>query len=207
MKKVLLPILIFLLSINITVGASVKQPTLLSQYDNKWTNEPYTILRNSSQTIGSSGCGPTCMAMVLGYYVDKSITPIQTSVYAIENSHRTSYSGTSWGYFKEYAEEYDLEFLQTSSSTDVKKWMQEKNDPLVVCSMGPGTWGSQGHFVLLWELKNGIAYINDPASTSANRLQNKYSVVSGQCKQYFCFNKPKDKVSKKLLKLISQIRS
>ena len=56
--------------------------------------------------------------------------------------------------------------------------------------MGPGLWTKQGHFIVLWDIENGIAHINDPASTSQPRTENSYEYMASQCKQYFCFNKP-----------------
>ena len=154
------------LILGINAQAAVEQPISFLQGDSKWGSESYTTTGSRSQTIATSGCGPTSMAMVLNYYVDDSITPIQTAIYAVENHHRTSGNGTSWGYFGEMANEYDLEFIQTASSVEALEWMNTQEDPLVICSMGPGLWTRQGHFIVLWNVENGIAYINDPASTS-----------------------------------------
>ena len=68
--------------------------------------------------------------------------------------------------------------------------MNTQEDPLIICSMGPGLWTKQGHFIVLWDIENGIAHINDPASTSQPRTENSYEYMASQCKQYFCFNKP-----------------
>lgn len=173
----------------INAQAAVEQPISFLQDDSEWGFESYSIIGSQSQTIATSGCGPTSMAMVLNYYVDNSITPLQTSVYAMENNHRTRYDGTSWLYFKDMANEYDLEFLQTASSVEALEWMNTQEDPLIVCSMGPGLWTTEGHFILLWDIDNGIAYINDPNSTKETRIKNSYKLMSSQCDQYFCFNK------------------
>ena len=175
---------------SINVQAAVEQPISFLQGDSEWGSELYTVTGSQSQTIATSGCGPTSMAMVLNYYVDDSITPIQTAIYAVENHHRTSGNGTSWGYFGEMANEYDLEFVQTASSVEALEWMNTQEDPLIICSMGPGLWTKQGHFIVLWDIENGIAHINDPASTSQPRTENSYEYMASQCKQYFCFNKP-----------------
>ena len=68
--------------------------------------------------------------------------------------------------------------------------MNTQEDPLIICSMGPGLWTKQGHFIVLWDIENGIAHINDPASTNQPRTENSYEYMAYQCKQYFCFNKP-----------------
>ena len=173
----------------INAQAAVEQPISFLQGDSKWGSESYSIVSSQSQTIATSGCGPTSMAMVLNYYVDNSITPLQTAMYAMANNYRTRYEGTSWLYFDDMAQEYDLEFLQTASSVEALEWMNTQEDPLVICSMGPGLWTNAGHFILLWDVENGIAYINDPASTNQQRTENSYKYMASQCKQYFCFDR------------------
>lgn len=39
--------------------------TYYSQVDSRWNNHIYTSIGNNSQTIGSSGCGPTSASMVV----------------------------------------------------------------------------------------------------------------------------------------------
>ena len=56
--------------------ASVEQPISFLQDDTEWGSESYSIVGSRSQTIATSGCGPTSMAMVLNYYIDDSITPL-----------------------------------------------------------------------------------------------------------------------------------
>ena len=192
MKKIIslfFILIILIFSLNISIMASVEQPISFLQDDTEWGSESYSIVGSQSQTIATSGCGPTSMAMVLNYYVDETITPLQTSIFALKNNHRTRYDGTSWTYFEDMANEYDLEFLQTASSVEALEWMNTQEDPLVICSMGPGLWTRQGHFIVLWDVENGVAHINDPASTSQPRTENSYKYMASQCKQYFCFNK------------------
>lgn len=192
MKKLLISLLL-LSQFVIPVQASTEQPILFLQTDDRWGNEIYSINNNSSQTIATSGCGPTSMAIVLNYYIDDSITPLQTALYAMNNGYRTYQNGTSWLYFETIADEYDLEFLQTSSSKEALNWMNTKDDPLIICSMGPGLWTSNGHFIVLWKIENNMVYINDPASVAEERNKNSYNKLVSQCKQYFCFNKTKKK--------------
>jgi hypothetical protein len=49
---------------NIELG-DYKALTYYSQLDSRWSNKMYSSANNSSQTIGSSGCGPTSAAMVV----------------------------------------------------------------------------------------------------------------------------------------------
>lgn len=177
----------------IRAEASIEQPPVYLQTDERWGSELYSITNSSSQTIAASGCGPTAMAMVLSYYTkDESITPAQTADFSIENNHRTAYDGTSWGFFADMADEYnlDLEYLQTGNADEAFNWMLGKEDPLVICSMDPGIWTNGGHFILLWKVfENGEVHINDPNSTEDYKIVNSFKNVRNQCKQYFCFNK------------------
>lgn len=137
------------------------------------------------------------MAMAVNYYVDETITPPDMATYSLKNGCRTNSNGTSWGFFSKIAKKYDLEFLQTASSVEALKWMNTKEDPLVICSMGRGLWTNYGHYILLWDVRDGVAYINDPASTKKNRTENSYKYMASQCKQFFCFNKkplPKEEI-------------
>lgn len=185
-------ILTTFLGVSLNTQAAVEQPISFLQDDSEWGSESYSITGSRSQTIGSSGCGPTSMAMVLNYYIDDTITPLQTSIYALENNHRTRSNGTSWAYFEDMANEYDLEFLQTASSVEALEWMNMKDDPIIICSMGPGLWTSNGHYIVLWDVKGNTAYINDPNSTDKEKIKNKYNRLSSQCRQYFCFNQKRE---------------
>ena len=55
-----------------------------SQKDPRWKNIPYTIDGDAKETIGYSGCGPTCAAMLVASFCDPSITPPDMCRYAIE---------------------------------------------------------------------------------------------------------------------------
>lgn len=172
------------------VMASTEQPISFLQYDTQWGDIPYTSCSNSRQTIGNSGCGPTAMAMVIHYYADETITPIETAKYAVENGYRTYNSGTAHGFFGSMAKKYDIEYLDTYSSAEAFEWMKTKTDPLIICSMGPGLWTNNGHFILVWNIDeyNNVD-INDPGSTQECRIRNSFTNLTNSSKRYFCFNK------------------
>lgn len=48
--------------------------TYYSQIDSRWRNNIYSSVKNSAQTIGTSGCGPTSAAMVVSS-IKGNITP------------------------------------------------------------------------------------------------------------------------------------
>lgn len=175
------------------VMASTEQPISFLQYDTQWGDIPYTSCSNSRQTIGNSGCGPTTMAMVIHYYADESITPVETAEYAVENGYRTYNNGTAHGFFGSMAKKYNIEYLDTYSSAEAFEWMKTKTDPLIICSMGPGLWTNNGHFILVWDIdEDGNVYINDPASTQEYRIKNSFTNLTNSSKRYFCFDRVKE---------------
>lgn len=48
--------------------------TYYSQVDSRWKNHSYTSINDKSQTIGSSGCGPTSASMIVSS-IKGTITP------------------------------------------------------------------------------------------------------------------------------------
>jgi uncharacterized protein YvpB len=55
----------------------------------------------------------------------------------------------------------------------------------VVCSMGPGYWTKNGHFICAWKYDEKYIYANDPASKTRKRqVINDYMK---QRKRFFCF--------------------
>ena len=168
-------------------GTNTLQPVDYKQGDKKWKNILYTITGNKSQTIGSSGCGPTSMADIQATWVDKNITPVEMCEYSIKHGHRTKDSGTAWAFFPDIAVDYGYTgFVQTKSMSSARNAI--KDGAFVVASMGPGYWTSGGHFICLWKTDDTYMYANDPASST--RKKQKLGPFEEQRKQFFIFYKP-----------------
>ena len=56
---------------------------------------------------------------------------------------------------------------------------------------------------MLWDVEDGVAHINDPASTKPERETNSFKKVASQCKQYFCFEQKLPKINEQ--ELLSQL--
>ena len=132
-------------------GANTKQPINYKQYDSRWGSVIYTKNNtyNKSQTIKSSGCGPTSMADILATWFNKDITPVETCKMSVDNGFRTSSSGTSWDFFGWVAKKYPFsKFVQTSSFVTMQACLAAGG--LVVVSFRPSKWTKGG-----WAL-NGL---------------------------------------------------
>lgn len=168
-------------------GTNTVQPVDYKQGDKRWKSVPYTITGSSSQTIGSSGCGPTSMADIMATWIDKNITPVEMCAYAIKHGFRTKNNGTAWEFFKSIATAYGYTgFVQTKSMASCRNAI--KAGAFVVASMGPGYWTSGGHYICLWMTDDTYMYANDPASST--RKKQKLGPFEEQRKQFFIFYKP-----------------
>lgn len=177
------------------------KPVLYYQTDVRWRYNDYSA-PGEKTTIGASGCGPTSMAMILATWADKSITPATECRWALQHGYKCPHSGTYYGYFVPAASRYGLtcERLNTASiygnktSTLHKKIVEAlKNGDLVIACMGKGTWTSSGHYIVAYwvdEAKN-LIYINDPASSRAERVMGNYNTFKSQVKYYWVVHKPK----------------
>ena len=132
-----------------------------NQGSEPWGSMMYSATNNKSQTIKTSGCGPTSMAMVLKSY-GKQYDPGTAANYSLSKGYRTANSGTSWGFFKDIGEKEGLTVSQFSDADTAKTYLG-KNIP-VIASMGPGYFTKGGHYVVLSGMSGNKLMVNDPAS-------------------------------------------
>ena len=84
------------------------QLTYISQIDSRWRYYPYTSIGDSSQTIGSSGCGVASAAMIIDSIVGNvSVTELADTF--VKNGYRSANSGTYWSAYRAIADEFNIE--------------------------------------------------------------------------------------------------
>ena len=183
------------------------QPVSYLQTDPEWYYWPYSN-SNESTNIGRSGCGPTAMAMVIATWVDPTVTPVTTCKWSLNHGYKATGNGTYHSYFVPQAAAYGIECvrvntssLQNMTTANAAKYHQQAYDAveeghLVIVLCGPGVWTSGGHFILWYSNdadKN--VYINDPASTKANRVKNTFEVLKRNARYYWICKVPKEVIS------------
>ena len=164
----------------------IKKPVDYKQYDSKWGSIPYTITGSSSQTIKSSGCGPTSGADIIATWFDKTFTPKESCALAKANGYRTKNSGTLGSFQKFLAKKYGVKkYVQTSSFATMQACLAEGG--YVVVNVKKSKWTNGGHYIVFWKDDGKYIYVNDPASAKAERAKGTYSEVKGAAHQYYCF--------------------
>lgn len=120
--------------------------TYYSQIDTRWKNNLYTSVGNSSQTIGSSGCGPTCASIVVSS-IKGTITPDLMSKVFVEQNFRSANNGTYWSAYRAVADEFNIGYTETSDIQKALELLRNKNYVIVSCGNGLFTTG--GHYIVI----------------------------------------------------------
>ena len=161
-----------------------KQPVDYKQYDSKWAKVMYSNHGDKSQTIKSSGCGPTAMADIVATLVDSKVTPVTLAELSLKWGCRTYSQGTAWSFFPKIADYYGFtKYVKSSTLATLKSCLDTGG--YVVASMGKGYWTTGGHFICVWKYDDKYIYANDPASGSRKK-QNSTDFMK-QRKAFFCF--------------------
>lgn len=139
---------------------------LLIQWDERWGYAPY-----GNSTVAVSGCGPTCMAMVAaGLTGDVTATPAKLAAYGTENGYLDEENNTYWKFMSEAGKNWDLSCYE-SDMTQAQIMSELQAGHPVICSVGPGDFTQNGHFIVLVGCEEGKIKVNDPFSrTTSSQL-------------------------------------
>ncbi|MFA5252037.1 MAG: C39 family peptidase [Phycisphaerae bacterium] len=166
-----------------------EKPIHYLQYDPNWGSIVFSNHNDPNQTIASSGCGATTMAMVAAAFVDTNISPPDVAALIVEQGYRTYDNGVDWGFYPCAAEYYGLKFEQTTDTDAAIEALRA--GALVIASMGPGYFTSYGHYILLWGLdkENELILVNDPNSETRTRAG--CGLFRDESCNYFIFYDPR----------------
>lgn len=132
---------------------------LLLQWDSRWGYVPY-----GKTNIGISGCGPTCMAMVIFSLTrDATATPDALASYSMKNGYYSQGAGTSWLFMTDAAKAYGLNAKELGLDEESMKNYLDSGRP-IICAMRPGDFTTMGHFIMIYGYDKDGFLINDPNS-------------------------------------------
>lgn len=133
--------------------------TYYSQIDSRWKNKLYTSTGNSSQTMGSSACGPTCSAMIVSS-IKGTILPTTMADLYVQYGFRSANNGTYWSAFRWTADVFDIGYKETIYLDEACKLLQDNYYLIVGCGNGLFTTG--GHFIMLYDYDGTYIKVYDP---------------------------------------------
>ena len=143
---------------NVELG-DYKGLTYYSQLDSRWANKPYTSCGNGSQTIGSSGCAPTCASMIVTA-TKGAITPDTMCNLFVKYGYRSSNNGTYLSAFRAVADEFDIAYEETYNLDRAVELL--RNNHYVAASCANGLFTTGGHLILIVGIDGDTLKIYDP---------------------------------------------
>lgn len=148
---------------------------LLMQWDERWGYSEY-----AGELMGVSGCGPTCLSMVLIHLLgDTDMNPRYVADFAERNGYGVEGNGSSWTLISQGGEQLGLDI--TEIPLDKNRIMKnlEVGNP-IICVMGPGDFTTTGHFIIMVGCKDGKVAVNDPNSRIRSDKLWDFDSIKGQ---------------------------
>ena len=133
--------------------------TYYSQLDNRWRYNMYSSVGDGSQTIGTSGCGPTSSAMIVSS-IKGNITPDTMANLYTQYGYRSANQGTYWSAFKWTADIFNIEYSECYKLDDAVAKLKDNHYIIASCNQGLFTYG--GHFIVLVGVEGDYIKVYDP---------------------------------------------
>lgn len=156
----------------------------LYQWDERWGYASY-----GTGCVATSGCGPTCMSMIIsGMTGDSSATPAKLAEYGAQNGYLDEDNNTYWKFMSESAKNWGITGYQVSTDEETVAGALIGGHP-IVCSVGPGDFTTTGHFIVLTGYENGQVTVHDPFSRKNSEKKWIYSEILSQIKAVWIYSR------------------
>lgn len=148
------------------------QVVYYNQLDKRYASKPY-----GTDNIGTYGCGPTCMAMVVSSLTNETVDPAEMARWAYENGYWCSRSGSYHSLIPGAAKAWGLP-VQGCGKTEGQRIVDALSQgKLVVAIMLKGHFTSSGHFIVLRGVENGKILVADPANYTRSQQAWDLSII------------------------------
>lgn len=156
---------------------------LLLQWDNRWGAMPY-----GKSMMALSGCGPTCLAMVINGLVEElDVTPAEVARFASDNHYYLENQGTAWALMSDGCKQYGL--CSSDVSINEEKMIQKLEEgSMLICSVKKGDFTDVGHFIVIYGYEDGWFAVNDPNSISNSSARWKFDRLKEQIRHIWAMS-------------------
>ena len=144
---------------NVQFSDGVTEVIYYNQMDERYAKKPY-----GTDHIGSSGCGPTAMAMVVSSLSGTIVDPVEMSRWSYENGYWCKGSGSYHALIPAAAKHWNLPVSGCTSSEPQRILDALSEGKLVVAIMAKGHFTKSGHFIVLRGVENEKIKVADPGS-------------------------------------------
>lgn len=131
-----------------------------NQGDPEWKDKLF-----GSDPLGSYGCGPTAMSMVVSSLTSQPMDPAQMAAWACDHGYWCSGSGSYHSIVKGTSDAFGLICSQEPGCDAAALYAHLSGGGMAVALMGPGHFTDNGHFIALHGATlNGKVLVADPNS-------------------------------------------
>lgn len=160
---------------------------LLLQFDPRWGYFEY-----GGKEMGISGCGPTCLSMVLLALTDvETVTPDKIVTYSLENEHYVAGVGTAWKLLDEFPALYGLTVEHPTLKEESLKAALDKGKVLI-CSVKQGVFTANGHFIMIYGYDETGFKVNDPMCVARSNQTWEFAEFGKQLKRVWAYGNPQN---------------
>ncbi len=116
-------------------------------YEQTW--DAYTSYPYGYDSVGSHGCGPTSMAMVISNLTGKKVSPTYMADWSVDHGYYVRGRGTAYGLFPAASKQFGIECstISRGNKSEIVKALKEGKYLITVVSKGDFTNGR--HFLLI----------------------------------------------------------
>ncbi len=155
---------------------------LFIQWDKRWGYASY-----GTSSIGISGCGPTCLSMVIyGLTENELATPDKVARYSEEQGYYIEGTGTSWELMTDGAAAFGVTGSELSLDESSMKQTLDAGHP-IICAMRAGDFTAAGHFIMIYGYDKKGFIVNDPNSRTRSEKRWTYEELNGQIKNLWSY--------------------
>lgn len=148
-----------------------------NQLDQRWKNQPY-----GSDRIGSHGCGPTSMSIVVSSLAGETVDPPHMAQWSVNNG---GYCAGNGSYHKLIPDAAKAWGLSSKGNLDAQGIVDAlSSGRLVVAIMSKGHFTSGGHFIVLRGVTSeGKILVADPASVKRSNQEWDLSLIMNEARK------------------------
>jgi hypothetical protein len=164
----------------VTFTDANREVIYFNQLDSRWKDKPY----GQQGTIGTSGCGPTALAIAVSTLSGKTVDPQQMANWAYQNGYKCEGNGSYHSLIPKGAAFFGLT-VDFAAAGDAQKIADALADnKLVIAIMSAGHFTRGGHFIVLRGITaGGSILVADPASRSRSEQEWDLAVILNEARK------------------------